>query len=184
MPNRKSVILFYFKAIIVIIVAIFSVIPIYSCDIGARKYADIIQRYSREYEVDPELVFAVIETESHYNPRAVSPVGALGIMQIMPQTGSWIATCLSIENYNEELLFDPEVNIRFGTWYLSYLTSVFDENWQIVCAYNAGEGCVKRWIEDEGVTRESIPIAETAEYLAKVERAQSYYRRKKYASFN
>ena len=184
MSNCKSALLFYFRATFVIITAIFLIIPISSCDIGARKYADVICNYSHEYNVEPALVFAIIETESHFNSRAVSSVGAIGIMQIMPQTGDWIATSLSIESFNDDMLFDPELNIRFGTWYLAYLTTVFDEKWQIICAYNAGEGSVRRWIEELSVTRDGIPIHETAAYLTKVERAQSRFRRKKYASFD
>ena len=129
------------------------------------------------------MVFAVAEVESHFNPQAVSAVGAIGIMQIMPSTGEWIASVLCVPDYNVDDLFDPELNLRFGTFYLSYLFSVFSEEWQIIASYNAGEGVVRGWI-DENVTFDSIPYHETLDYVRKVKRALSRYRRKKYAAFD
>ena len=133
--------------------------------------------------MEPALVFALAEVESHFNPQAVSPVGAVGIMQIMPATGDWIAGLLGMNNYKEKDLLDPVVNLRFGAYYLAYLKSLFSEEWQVVVAYNAGETVVRSWIA-EGVTPESIPYPETSAYLIKVKRALSRYRSKKYAGFD
>lgn len=184
MRKGKSPLLFYFRRNLIIITLFLLLFSTYSCDSTQKKYADTIRHYSLEYDLDPAVVFAVIETESHFNPVAISPVGAVGIMQIMPNTARWIASYLLLENYFDEYLLDPEINIRYGTRYLSYLFSVFDEMWQGIAAYNAGEGTVKGWLNQGGITRETIPIAETATYVDRVERALSRYRSKKYASFD
>lgn len=136
-----------------------------------------------EFGVEPALIFAVCEVESHFNPRALSPTGAVGIMQIMPSTGEWIASRLGVADYHEEDLYDPTVNVRFGTYYLSYLGNLFSEEWQIIAGYNAGEGAVRSWIEG-GLTEADVPYMETSSYLRKVKRALSYYRHKKIAAFD
>ena len=102
-------------------------------------------------------------------------------MQILPSTGEWIASNLSIEEYSSEDLFDPEVNIRFGCFYLAYLHTRFSDDWAVYAAYNAGEGRVERWL-DSGVTRDTVPIEETKEYIRRVERALINYRNKKFAT--
>lgn len=105
-------------------------------------------------------------------------------MQLMPDTASWVAKCIPIENYKDEDLFVPETNVRIGVWYLSYLYGVFDESWQVFAAYNAGEGTVKDWISDENFKKEDIPYSETANYVTKVERALKRYGKKKFAAFD
>ena len=184
MRKGKNAILFYIRSILIIITVIFAIIPTYSCESQPQKYAETIKLYSRMYGVDPALVFAVCETESHFNPQAYSPMGAVGIMQIMPETGEWLATRLSFENYSNDELYNANTNIRFGTYYLSYLQTLFEEDWQVIASYNAGEGKVRDWLSEEGFTKEQIPIAETANYLAKVEKAIMRYRKKKYAAFD
>ena len=174
----------YFKPIFIIIVVIFITISLYSCDLGARRYADLIREISLEYGVDPAVVLAVSEVESHFDPEAKSSAGAVGLMQLMPDTASWVAKCIPIENYKDEDLFVPETNVRIGVWYLSYLYRVFDESWQVFAAYNAGEGTVKDWISDENFKKEDIPYSETANYVKKVERALKRYGKKKFAAFD
>ena len=174
--------MFYFKTIFIIIILIFA---LFSCDIGARRFADSINLSAREFSVKPELLFAVAETESHFNATAKSKAGAIGLMQIMPKTGEWIADLLSIKNYSESDLYDPKINIRFASYYLAYLSSVFSEEWQVIAAYNAGEGAVKEWIEGKGVlSPEEIPYLETKEYVKRVKRAIRYYKDKKFVAFD
>ena len=184
MRNGENSILFHIKVFFILITLVFIIIPTNSCDSTAGKYADSILSYSTCYGVEPALCFAIAETESHFNPQAKSAAGAIGIMQIMPKTAEWIAEQLDFEKYVIEDLYDVEVNLRFGIWYLSYLSVLFSSQWEVIAAYNAGEGKVKSWIEEEGVTRESIPFTETAEYVDKVERAIDRFRRKKYAAFD
>ncbi len=184
MREGKRLILLYFKSNFIIIALIFTLFLTNSCDFAPRKYAEIIRMNADLYGIEAALIFAICETESHFNTQAESPKGALGIMQIMPKTGEWIASQMGITEYKNSDLFDAELNIRFGSWYLSYLMSRFDESWQIVAAYNAGEGTVKGWI-DSGIDEiDDIPISETVFYVRRVQRARSRYRRKKYAAFD
>ena len=184
MRQGKSLILFYFKSTFIIITLIFTLFLSNSCDFGPKKYEEIIKVNAREYSLEPAIIFAVAEVESHFNPQAKSKKGAIGIMQIMPETGAWIATSLGIEGYQDSDLQDAEINIRFGTWYLSYLLSRFEESWQGLAAYNAGEGKVRGWIEEGVDSIDMIPLSETLSYVKKVEAAISRYRRKKYAAFD
>lgn len=133
-----------------------------------------ILQSSNEYHVDPHLVLAIIRTESRFYSRANSHVGAKGLMQIMPETGTWIAGQMKIKDYNEEMLFDPEYNLRMGIWYLSYLEKNFQGNNVIMlAAYNAGENKVKRWLAEglwTGMEKDigQIPYQETRDYIEKV----------------
>ena len=120
-------------------------------------------------DVDASLVMAVVKTESDFNPLALSPRGAVGLMQLMPETAEWIAKKENIVSRN---LFDSETNLMLGTAYLKYLMERFGSETLAVIAYNAGEGNLKRWIS-EG--REEIPFAETRFYLKKVMLAKKVY---------
>lgn len=137
-------------------------------------YKDIIKQYSKEYDVDPYLVAAIINVESKYNKDAISNKEARGLMQVGSQTGEWAASVLKIENYNETLLFKPEINIRFGTWYIDQLKKEFNNNMDLVIvAYNAGSGNVNKWLQDEKHSIDkknltNIPFKETEDYLKKV----------------
>lgn len=143
-------------------------------------YPDIVTEMAAEYGVDPYLAAAVIHCESSNNKDAVSPVGAVGLMQIMPDTGAWIAEKLEMEDFTEERLFEPEVNVRMGCWYIDYLTDRFHGNMTLVlAAYNAGPGNVQKWLEDERIsengTLTEIPFPETERYIEKVQRAYEKY---------
>ncbi len=133
--------------------------------------------------VDPYLIAAVIREESVYNPDAVSPAGALGLMQVLPQTGQMIAGRLGGESFSKERLFDPRYNIRMGSWYLGQLAEKFDHNpVYMVAAYNAGPEAVARWIQQFGGIEpdefiESIPYTETRLYVKRVLRSHREYRR-------
>lgn len=144
-------------------------------------YPTQIKAYSREFGLDPYLVAAVIHCESGNRPVVVSPKGAVGLMQIMPDTGGWIAEKLGLANYDGAMLKDPEVNIRMGCWYLSYLTDRFGGvRSHALAAYNAGPGNLKKWLEDEAYSQDgvlvNIPFDETSSYVQKVERAYEKYK--------
>lgn len=146
-------------------------------------YADWITLYSQAQGIDPALTAAVILCESSYNPEAVSYVGARGLMQLMEDTASWVAHKLDEDDahYSFDRLFDPETNIRFGTWYLGYLSRRFDgDHKKIICAYHAGQGNVDSWLSNpayssDGVTLDTIPTEDTAAYAARVLRARDVY---------
>lgn len=149
------------------------------------EYADLIVSYSMARDLDPALVSAIILCESSYNPMAESRVGARGLMQMMEDTAEWVAHKLDEDDadYSFDLLYDPETNIRFGTWYLSYLSRRFDgDATKIVCAYHAGQGNVDAWLKNpkysrDGVTLDVIPTQDTSSYASRVLRARDVYRK-------
>lgn len=131
-----------------------------------KKYEKAVLEYSKEYNLSPYLVFAVIKAESGFNPKAVSKTGAVGLMQIMPKTAKWIAG-------NNVDLFNPTQNIKIGCKYLSYLQSIFLKIECVLSAYNAGPNKTKVWLMDEkygdGVaTLRKTPYKETNDYIKKV----------------
>lgn len=145
-------------------------------------YRDYINRYSEEYSIDPFLVAAIINVESNYNKEAISPKNARGLMQIGSQTGMWAGRELGIDSYSEDMLFDPEINIRIGAWYLHKLRGEFEGNLDLIlAAYNGGSGNVQKWLSDEkyskdGKTLDKIPFKETEQYLKKVKNNYKIYR--------
>ena len=149
------------------------------------EYAGLITENALRQGLDPALVAAVILCESSFNPQAESRLGARGLMQLMEDTAAWVAHKLDEdgENYSFDLLYDPQTNIRFGTWYLGYLSQRFGgDATKIVCAYHAGQGNVDAWLKNpayssDGVTLDVIPTQDTATYTARVLRARDVYRK-------
>ncbi len=143
------------------------------------QYAKYIHQYADEYRIDPMLVIAVIKVESNFEKDAVSPMDARGLMQVLPKTAAWIAGELD-EKYSQEKLFDPETNIRYGTFYLRYLIDHFNNEDLAIAAYNGGMGNVSDWIEEDTISKEgeklhNIPIDETREYVVKVKTNKEIY---------
>lgn len=144
------------------------------------KYQDQIEQMARKYDLEPSLIFGVIHTESRMNPQAVSPVGAVGLMQIMPDTGQWIAQKLNWEDFEEEQLKMPEKNLELGCWYLRYLLDRFDADINAVLAgYNAGPNRVAQWLQNEAYTTNgkltTIPNKDAEQYVERVLHAKEKY---------
>ena len=144
------------------------------------KYAEYVEKYSAEYSVDPRLVYAVIKTESSFNPDAVSYADAVGLTQITPETFEWLKTKLGEED-SELSLFDPETSIKYGSFFLSYLLNEFENTDTAVAAYHAGRGRINGWLADKNISPDGkiltdIPIPETAHYVKKVNRALNIYK--------
>ena len=144
------------------------------------EHEETVTTYAKEYDVDPFLVYAVIHTESRFREDAVSPAGAIGLMQVTPDTGQFISEQLKLSSFTEELLKDPELNIRMGTWYLSYLKESFPRVETLLAAYNAGPNRVRTWLEDEDVSDgeilTDIPFEETRNYVERVLQREKIYR--------
>lgn len=147
-----------------------------------QDYSQYVSQYAQEYDVDEALIYAVIRTESGFRADVQSSVGACGLMQIMPETFEWLQTLSDSEvTHSESELFDPEINIKYGTYYLSYLIDHYDGREKLaVAAYNGGFANVDSWLEDErysvdGITLTDIPYNETAQYVEKVENTKSMY---------
>lgn len=137
-------------------------------------YRETINTYAGAYQVDPYLLVAVMKTESGFDRRAVSVSGARGLMQIMPDTGQWVADQLGDPSYHPDRLFDPETNIKYGAWYISDLEKEFHgDDVLVLAAYNGGRGNVRNWISSKNLSGGNssisrIPFPETREYVSKV----------------
>ncbi|MCR5177236.1 MAG: lytic transglycosylase domain-containing protein [Anaerovibrio sp.] len=145
-------------------------------------YRELVQQGSELYGVDEYIVVAVIKTESNFKNNAKSNHGAVGLMQLMPETALWISEEMHDHNYSPEELDMPERNIQYGSWYLARLLKDFHNNKVLaLAAYNAGRGNVEEWMEKYGwgydfSTVEAIPFKETELYVKGVLRNEKKYR--------
>jgi len=134
--------------IVGVVVAGYFYIPMFLGDtVFPLRYQDNIKNWCRQYNEDPFLVAAIAMQESGFNPKAVSPVGALGLMQIMPGTAKGIASGVGYPNFSTDKLYDPDVSIQFGTWYIHVLKEKYGGNvTAALAAYNAGSGNADKWL--------------------------------------
>ena len=148
-----------------------------------KTYSEIISVYAEEYDVEENLIYAVIKAESNFNSEAVSNRDAIGLMQIVEETAIDVANKNQIdvdtENIVEELL-DIDNNINIGTKYLSTLLTQYGNIEVALAAYNAGIGTVNNWIEKQviqadGSDIENIPYKETNNYVRKILRDYGVY---------
>ena len=150
-----------------------------------EEYGEIIEKAANTYNLEEPLIYAVINTESHFEPDAESGVGAKGLMQMMPSTFEWLQN-LRGESYDEDSLFYPEINIDYGCYFLRYLIDMFGEESTAVAAYNAGFAIVEEWLANpeyssDGKTLDTIPYPETDEYVKKVEKMKQEYIKRYYS---
>ncbi len=144
-----------------------------------KEFSDFVSKYSEMYSVPENIIYAVIKVESGFESDAVSNKGAIGLMQITPETFDWLLTKEPYENASHELLYTPEINIRYGTLFLSMLQGEFGSWETSYAAYNAGRTRVKKWLADEKYSQNgiltNIPYEETAKYVKKVSSAAQIY---------
>lgn len=188
MEGKKKIII----AVVCIIVASVAIGFIYDAVMNRaeakdypREYSEYVEKWAKEYGVPEYIVYSVIKAESDFDPDTVSSADAVGLMQIRAAESSntfeYIAGMVG-DKYDPSLHFDPNTNIKYGTYYLSYLYSRFD-NWSTVfAAYNGGEGNVSKWLKDptcslDGKTLYRIPFTETKDYVKKVNGYCKAYRR-------
>ena len=137
-------------------------------------YRDKVEENSAKYRVDKYLAVSVMKVESNFTEGAISRSGAVGLMQIMPETADWIAYCLEEDKPSINELHDSDKNIRYGIWYLSELEKEFYDNDVLaLAAYNAGRGNVRHWMEEKSWNKnfsdvDEIPYLETRNYVKKV----------------
>lgn len=148
-----------------------------------KEYSEYVEKYAQEYNVDENLIYAVIKAESNFNSDAISSKNATGLMQLMESTAIEISKKVNLNLTNEQLkekLSEPEININIGTKYLSILLQEYVNIELAVAAYNAGIGTVNNWIEkgvikSDGSDIENIPYKETNNYVRKILRDYKIY---------
>jgi soluble lytic murein transglycosylase len=132
-----------------------------------------VRGHAEHYRLEPELLAAVIEQESKFRSDAKSPTGAIGLMQLQPDTAKGIALRTGGHKFVIADLYDPEINVRYGAWYLRHLLDKYDDERTALAAYNAGQANVNEWLDKHS----GIAFAETRHYVARVERLKGIYRR-------
>jgi len=141
------------------------------------RYLAICDAAGRKYGLDPLFILAVAGAESNFNPMAVSPKGAVGLMQIMPETARCASVKMGETRFDCEELFNPSYNVDIGAWYLGRLSKRFNNDTTLMlAAYNSGEGRVSRDISKEGQFLERNLCFETKAYMQRVNRFYGIYR--------
>ena len=172
--NLKKILKFFI--VLIVIVAILIVIFANKNTIMKMfyiiKYSEYVEKYSKEYVVDKYLIYACIKAESNFNEKAESKKGAKGLMQLMDSTGQEIAKGLNMTIDNDDL-FEPEINIKLGTKYVSRMLQKYENTELALAAYNAGSGNVDSWISSgkinaDGSNAENIPFKETNKKKKKI----------------
>lgn len=175
---NKIKILSVFLSVFVVIVS-FLTTYIYIEVLYPLKYKQEIKTASYVNHIEPELIASLINEESSFDNLSESRAGAIGLMQLMPTTAQWLADKMKID-FSIAKLYDPKYNIEMGAYYLRYLLDKFGDEYTALCAYNAGEGLVKKWLlKEEFLGTEKrlkiTPIQETNEYVDKVIKNKSRY---------
>lgn len=145
------------------------------------KYEKTVKTYCRMNNLEEPFVFAVIKCESDFEPEAVSSAGAKGLMQLMPDTFTWLKTKTG-EELPQEKLFEPEVSIKYGCLLYSMFIEQFGSEREAVAAYHAGPNNVKKWLKDEryssdGKTLSDIPFSSTKYYVDRVMKTKEIYQK-------
>ena len=136
------------------------------------EYEHIVSAHARNYDLDPALLAAVIYAESRFDPDVESVAGAVGLMQLLPDTAKGIALRTGGAKFVLSDLRDPEINVRYGSWYLDHLRDRYDGDARLaLAAYHAGQGNVDQWLADGS----GIALPETRAYVDEVERVRRVY---------
>jgi soluble lytic murein transglycosylase len=136
-------------------------------------YQAIVRGHAKHYSLNPALLAAVIEQESKFNANARSSTGAIGLMQLLPDTAKGIAIHTGGDKFVVSDLDDPEINVRYGSWYLRHLLDKYHDERLALAAYNAGQANVDEW-QRKG---EDIQFSETRAYVSRIEKLKGIYRR-------
>jgi peptidoglycan lytic transglycosylase len=135
------------------------------------KYEQIVRGHARNYQLDPALLAAVIYQESKFRSDARSDSGAIGLMQLQPETAKGIAIRTGGSRFQISDLYNPEINVRYGSWYLRHLLDKYDDEKTALAAYNAGQRNVDEWRAQS----KEIQFSETREYVDRVEHLKGVY---------
>lgn len=179
-----------YRSVVIICIILLSLLVGYLCQLighiidlknHPREYTEYVEKYCAEYGVPEYLVYSIILEESNFTSNKLSSDGEIGLMQIHPDTFRWL-TSLTKENLESGILYDPETNIRYGTFMLSQLY-IQHSRWKTVLAvYDAGRDTVDDWLElgkwsDENGNLVTIPDDSTAKYVETIEKQMETYRK-------
>jgi soluble lytic murein transglycosylase len=137
------------------------------------RYEAIVRGHARNYRLDPALLAAVIYQESKFRADVESRSGAIGLMQLLPSTAKGIAVHTGGSRFHVQDLYTPEINVRYGSWYLRHLLDKYSDERTALAAYNAGQENVDEWRRDG----RGIVFPETRHYVDRVEHLKTLYRR-------
>ena len=174
----------FFKLIILAVVigiVCYLVTHITKNEIYPKHYEEYVTEYSEQYDIDKNFIFAVIKTESNFNPDAESDVGARGLMQIMNDAFEWSFSKISDEDTTYDDMFKPEYNIEYGCFMLGYYYEKYNSYELSAAAYHSGMGQVDEWISEgiidtDNLNIDDIPASKTKHYIKKVMSAYTAYK--------
>lgn len=178
--SRAGLLLWLLGAVVVVLGVRFSTDRYYRMAYPVQ-YQEMVERYCAEFSVEPALCYAVIRTESSFDPTATSSIGARGLMQLTEETFDWVKSRLEPQaDTTYDTMYEPEKNIEYGAYLLSALSERFGSVNNTLCAYHAGWGSAAGWLEDPeysaGGEIHTIPYPDTAQYVEKVRRTCQIYR--------
>lgn len=183
--REKKRVHFIFKLLIIIglVVLISNIVPrVTKNEIYPKHYEEYVKKYSEEYNINENFVFAVIKTESNFNEKAQSEVGARGLMQIMEDAYDWTNFKINdTDDVTYDNMFEPEYNIEYGCFMLGYYYEKYNSFELTAAAYHSGTGKVDEWISEGIVDAENfdiddIPASKTKHYIKKVMKAFDAYK--------
>lgn len=181
MSKKILGIIIIFCIIFILLFGVFKIQNIILKKIYRTDYAEFVIQNAEKNGLDPLLVFAIIKAESNFKPGDTSNSGAIGLMQLLPETAIEEAETIGEEVIVKQELYDPETNIKIGTSYYAKLLKKYNNELVALAAYNAGMGRVDSWIQDgiikeDGSNLENIPYKETLNYVRKIERDYKIYK--------
>ena len=177
----KTIITIAVILILVLLLKIFDIYNLVQKQFYRQEYSEYVNKYAEINDIDPMWIYAIIKVESNFNKDATSGSGAKGLMQLMDSTATEIAKHLNLNNFESDMLYEPEINIMLGTKYFDELLAKYNENYYLaIAAYNGGIGNVDTWIskgiiKKDGSNIENIPYKETNMYVRKTVKAYAIY---------
>lgn len=147
-----------------------------------QKYSNLVEKYSTEYKIEANILYALIKTESDFSPEVTSNVGARGLTQIMSDTFDWIKQKLKDDETLYDDMYNAEDNIRYGAFLIGYLYDEFGSYETAAAAYHAGRTATSKWLNNkayssDGITLDTIPISDTQHYVEKVMKSFNIYKK-------
>ena len=178
---RKIILVFSIILLIIMSITIFNSNKILKI-IYKKDYSEYVEKYAKENNIDPLIIYSIIKAESNFEKNAVSNKGATGLMQLLDETANEVARNEALEYNSAETLYNPEKNIRLGVKYYATLNDELGNYIIALAAYNAGIGTVNNWIKQgiikkDGSDIENIPYKETNMYVRKILNNYNMYKK-------